>query len=361
MTQKDPSELSQVFARAQKVLPRVEQLGNPWVLPLGVVGAALIGMMVFSGLSKGRAESAEAPVQQPPVEALAAEAATPPPAPLLPQPAAPQPVVVAQAIQQPDPYEANLRAPAVVYDVGNAAPQAARAAQAAGAAPGTPGAAVPAAATAEDNRLSADERFAARVTGAGVDSAQAYRLRDVAHIVPQGTVVPAVLETALDSDLPGSVRGVVSRDVKSFDGARILIPRGSTLIGQYKSAVAEGQSRAFVIWSRVITPTGVAVDIGSPATDRLGRGGLDGDVDTHFFRRFGAAILLSVLNAGLPAALGSGNGNTNLIIASPAQANRVAEIALQRQIEIPVTIRVPAGAPVQVFVARDLDFSNVVQ
>ena len=84
-------------------------------------------------------------------------------------------------------------------------------------------------------------------------------------------------------------------------------------------------------------------------------------MDTHFFRRFGAAILLSVLNAGLPAALGSGNGNTNLIIASPAQANRVAEIALQRQIEIPVTIRVPAGAPVQVFVARDLDFSNVVQ
>ncbi len=358
MTQKEPSDLSPVFARAQRVLPRVEQPGNPWVLPLGVVGAAVIGMMVFSSLSKGRAESAAAPVEQSPVEAPVPEAAAPPLSP--PEPAAPKAVVIAQAVQQPDPYEANLRAPAVVYDVGAAAPPAARAGQANTAAPGAPGAAVPAAA-AEDARMSADERFAARVTGAAADSTQAYRLRDVAHVVPQGTVVPAVLETALDSDLPGSVRGVVSRDVKSFDGARILIPRGSTLIGQYKSAVAEGQSRAFVIWSRVITPTGVAVDIGSPATDRLGRGGLDGDVDTHFFRRFGAAILLSVLNAGLPAALGSGNGNTNLIIASPAQANRVAEIALQRQIEIPVTIRVPAGAPVQVFVARDLDFSNVVQ
>lgn len=357
MTQKEPPELSPVFARAQKVLPRVEQPGNPWVLPLGVVGAAVIGMMVFSSLSKGRAESAETPVQPPPVEAPVTEIAAPPPPP---EPVAPKPVVIAQAVPQTDSYEANLRAPAVVYDVGNAAPPAARAAQATAAAAGAAGAATPAAA-AEDNRLSADERFAARITGAAADSTQAYRLRDVAHVVPQGTVVPAVLETALDSDLPGSVRGVVSRDVKSFDGARILIPRGSTLIGQYKSAVAEGQSRAFVIWSRVITPTGVAVDIGSPATDRLGRGGLDGDVDTHFFRRFGAAIMLSVLNAGLPAALGSGNGNTNLIIASPAQANRVAEIALQRQIEIPVTIRVPAGAPVQVFVARDLDFSNVVQ
>lgn len=356
MTKRDPADLSSVFARAQKVLPRVEQPGNPWILPLGVVGAAVIGMMVFSSLSNGRAKSAEAPVQQSPVEAPVA-AVAPPPAPAA-EPVAPKPVVIAQAVvQQPDPYEANLRAPAVVYDVGGAAPQAARPAANAAA----PGAAVPSAAAAEDNRLSADERFAARVTGAAVDSTQAYRLRDVAHVVPQGTVVPAVLETALDSDLPGSVRGVVSRDVKSFDGARTLIPRGSTLIGQYKSAVAEGQSRAFVIWSRVITPTGVAVDIGSPATDRLGRGGLDGDVDTHFFRRFGAAIMLSVLNAGLPAALGSGNGNTNLIISSPLQANRVAEIALQRQIEIPVTIRVPAGAPVQVFVARDLDFSNVAQ
>lgn len=353
MTQKDPSELSPVFARAQKVLPRVEQAGNPWVLPIGIVGAALLGMMVFSSLSKGREDSAAAAAPPPAVEAPPVVEVAPP----APAPAPPPPVAVVQAIPQPDPYEANLRAPAVVYDVGTAGPQAARPAPAAA---GAAGAAAPAA-TAEDNRLSADERFAARVTGAAADSTQAYRLHDVAHVVPQGTVVPAVLETALDSDLPGSVRGVVSRDVKSFNGAHVLIPRGSTLIGQYKSAVAEGQSRAFVIWSRVITPTGIAVDIGSPATDRLGRGGLDGDVDTHFFRRFGAAIMLSVLNAGLPAALGSGNGNTNLIIASPSQANRVAEIALQRQIEIPVTIRVPAGAPVQVFVARDLDFSNVAQ
>lgn len=356
MKKQNVSDVSEVFARANKVVPRVPRAENPWVMPLGVLGAIVLGVTVFSGLSKGRAQVAEAAAPAP-VAAAPIELAPPPP-PVEPPPpvvqAAPQPV-----IPQPDPYEANLRAPTVIYDAAAGTPPAVQVAQAA--TPGAGQAAVAAGApAAEDPRMSADERFAARVSGATADSAQAYRLANVTHVVAQGTVIPAVLETALDSDLPGSVRGVVSRDVKSFDGARTLIPRGSTLIGQYKSAVAEGQSRAFVIWSRVITPAGVAVEIGSPATDRLGRGGLDGEVDTHFFRRFGAAILLSVVDAGIPAALGS-NNNTNLIIASPGQANRVAEIALQRQIDIPVTIRVPQGAPVQVFVARDLDFSNVVQ
>jgi len=100
--------------------------------------------------------------------------------------------------------------------------------------------------------------------------------------------------------------------------------------------------------------------VGSPAADRLGRGGLEGKVDDHFFRRFGASILLSVVNAGLSAAANSNHGDTTtLVIGSPAQASQVAEIALQKQIDIPATIRVAQGAPVQVFVARDLDFSAV--
>ncbi len=350
------SDVSEVFARANKVVPRVPRADNPWVMPLGFLGAVVLGVTVFSGLSKGREQVAEAaapaPVAAAPVELAPPPPVEPPPPPVVQ--AAPPP-----AIAPPDPYEANLRAPTVIYDAA-AGTGPVQVAQAAAPAAGQTAVAAGAPA-ADDNRMSADEKFAARVSGATADSAQAYRLANVTHVVAQGTVIPAVLETALDSDLPGSVRGVVSRDVKSFDGARILIPRGSSLIGQYKSAVAEGQSRAFVIWSRVITPAGVAVEIGSPATDRLGRGGLDGEVDTHFFRRFGAAILLSVIDAGIPAALGSNNNNTSLIIASPGQANRVAEIALQRQIDIPVTIRVPQGAPVQVFVARDLDFSNVVQ
>jgi type IV secretion system protein VirB10 len=140
------------------------------------------------------------------------------------------------------------------------------------------------------------------------------------------------------------------------------VPRGSKLIGQYKSAAAVGQTRAFVVWTRIITPTGVSIDVGSPATDRLGRGGLEGEVDSHFFKRFGSAILLSVISAGTTAlANGSGGDNTTLVIGSATQANQVASIALQKQIDIPDTIKVAQGVPVQVSVARDLDFSAVVR
>jgi type IV secretion system protein VirB10 len=263
-----------------------------------------------------------------------------------------------------DPSEAHWRAPAMVVDYSTPpdGAQAVQLAQAAAAGAQIPGAGAPA---PTDARAAADERFAARIAGtAGSDTARASQMRDLGRIVPQGAVIAAVLETAINSDLPGSVRAVVSRDVRSFDGSRVLIPRGSKLVGQYKSAAAIGQTRAFVVWSRIISPTGVTIDVGSPATDRLGRGGLDGEVDTHFFRRFGASILLSVVSAGAQALANSAagnNGSTTLVIGSPAQATQVADAALQQQINIPDTIKVAQGAPVQVFVARDLDFSYVVR
>ncbi len=359
MTSKDPKELSPVFARAERVRPKVEQPDSPWTVPLGIVGAGVIGIMVFGALSNGREARAQAPR---PVAAAPPPVVTPPPPPVAaaPPPApAPTPLPLSlPPIRPVNPEEAHWRAPTVVVDLTAGGAGTVQLAQAT-AAPGG----APAGAPAEDRSITAEERFTARIGGAGNDAARAYQMRDLARVVPQGAVIPAVLETALDSDLPGSARGLVSRDVKSFDGSRILIPRGSHLIGQYKSGVALGQTRAFVIWSRLVTPSGVSIDIASPAADRLGRGGLEGKVDEHFFRRFGAAILLSVMNAGLEAAAsnGSGGAQNNLIIGSTGQANRIAEIALTRQIDIPPTIRVAAGTPVQVFVARDLDFSAVVR
>jgi type IV secretion system protein VirB10 len=208
---------------------------------------------------------------------------------------------------------------------------------------------------------SPDERFSARVTSGLGDVARASQMRDLGRIVPEGTVIAAVLETAINSDLPGSVRGIVSRDVRSFDGSRVLIPRGSVLVGQYKSAAAPGQSRAFVVWERIISPTGVTIQIGSPGTDRLGRGGLDGEVDRHFFQKFGAAILLTVLQAGTTALASDGNGSTVIIGSAGGQVNQVGQTALQAQANIADTIKVRQGVPVQVFVARDLDFGAVVR
>jgi type IV secretion system protein VirB10 len=138
----------------------------------------------------------------------------------------------------------------------------------------------------------------------------------------------------------------------------VLIPRGSKLIGQYRSGMAYGQTRAFVVWSRILTPDGVSIDVGgSPGTDPLGRGGLSGETDTHFFERFGSSILLSVLTAGLNLATQT-SSNTAIIIGSPVQASSLATMAPQGA-NIPVTIKVMQGTPLEVFLVRDLDFSDI--
>jgi type IV secretion system protein VirB10 len=350
---------SAVFTRSERLTPRVRQADSPLVVGLGLLGAGFVGVLVFSQMSSNR----RARAQPAPPAPAAAPAAAPAPAPPTPASASPAAVVSGPAaivLTQTgggiaDPNEAHWRAPAMVVDLSepatNPSTRLAFAVPAVGAAP---------AAGADDAKLSADERFAQKVAGSQVDVAHASQMRDLARTAPQGTLIAAVLETAINSDLPGSVRAVVSRDVRGFDGSQVLIPRGSKLIGQYRSGVAIGQTRAFVVWSRLITPSGVSVDIGSPATDQLGRGGLDGETDEHFFRRFGASILLSVMTAGLDAAVPSRSGNVNaVVIGSPQQASNIASIALQRQIDIPVTIKVAQGTPLQVFVTRDLDFSGV--
>ena len=367
MTKTPPDDLSPVYARGRSALPTVSQPSSPWALVLGLGGAALLGVVAFTALSHAREARAQGaavasaagpsvgPDLAPGLRSLLAQAppSAPPAAPMAPLAPISAPAMAPRP--PPDPAETHWRAPAVIVDLGDA-PAATRLAQAQVPSAGSGNPQIP---VAIDPRSTAEERFSARVTGATVDTARATQMRDVGRTVPQGFVIPAVLETAIDSDLPGSVRAVVSRDVRGFDGAQVLVPRGSHLIGQYRSAAAVGQTRAFVVWSRIITPAGVSIDVGSPATDRLGRGGLEGEADTHFFQRFGASILLSVVSGGIEALSRSGGGNTALVIGSPSQAQNVAGIALQKQIDIPTTIRVAQGAPVQVFVSRDLNFSGV--
>ncbi|PVM85534.1 TrbI/VirB10 family protein [Caulobacter radicis] len=204
--------------------------------------------------------------------------------------------------------------------------------------------------------LNPEERVSDRVGLDDAAPARATAMRDLDAIVPQGAVIPAVMETAINSDLPGLARAMVTRDVKSFDGSTVLIPRGSRVIGQYKSGLALGASRVFVIWTRVIRPDGVSVQIGSPAADPLGRGGLEGKVDRHFFTRFGGSILTSVLSAGV-AAVSNSRANSQIYIGSMSEAANMANAA--KGTNTSPTIRTPQGAPVTIFVARDLDFSGV--
>jgi type IV secretion system protein VirB10 len=238
------------------------------------------------------------------------------------------------------------RAAAVVFDngPGSAAPALA-AAQA-----GAPGAAV--AVKPPPQGLSAEEQFAQRLGGENA-TASATRMKNPSTTVAEGTLMTAMLETAIDSDLSGFVRAVISRDVKSYDGTRVLIPRSSHVIGQYQSGLAVGQTRAYVLWTRLIRPDGVSIALGSPATDFAGRNGLSGKVDGHFMKRFGSAILLSLIGAGGQAIGGSG---TAVIIGGPQAA---ASASAQRDMNIPPTVRVNQGTPIRIFTARDLDFSTV--
>lgn len=180
------------------------------------------------------------------------------------------------------------------------------------------------------------------------------RLRRGATTVAQGTLIPAVLETALDSTRPGHVRAMVSRDVTGFDGSRVLIPRGTRLFGEYRADLAPGQNRAFVQWTQLVRPDGVSIAIESPAADRLGRTGIEGRVDSHFLERFGSALLQSTLNFGLGWAGRNVGGDTPVIVALPGSTQGGGASLAGAQVQ--PTLRVDAGVTVTVFVARDLEF-----
>lgn len=184
-------------------------------------------------------------------------------------------------------------------------------------------------------------------------SARATKLSEPANTVVQGTLIPAVLETAIDTDVPGYARAVVSQDVRSFDGSRVLIPRSSRLIGEYKAATQAGQRRAYLMWTRLVRPDGVSIALASPAADFTGQAGIGGSVNSHFFSRFGSAILLSILGGASTLATG---GASTVIVSGGAQS--AASVAAQQDSHRGPTIRVRQGEPIRVFTARDLIFGD---
>lgn len=185
--------------------------------------------------------------------------------------------------------------------------------------------------------------------------AGATRLANPSTTVPQGAVIQAVLETALDSNRPGFARAIVSRNVRGFDGSRILIPRGSRLVGEYKADLAQGQNRAFVQWQTLTRPDGVQIAVDSPAADPLGRAGVKGNVNSHFFERFAGAILQSTLDIGVGIATRKASDGT-VIVGLPGSMQSVTTTSPE---SVRPTLKVPHGASVSVFVARDLDFIAV--
>jgi type IV secretion system protein VirB10 len=317
-------------------------------LAAGVAVVALLGVVTLWGLNSSRTETLPGAQRQqaaevpPPVPAEAiTDLAAPPPAPMiqpLPDPG-PAPVLANDPGLSPGLAVNPYATPTVVFDASPIIQVAAPVPAGEGALPAATGGA---------------GDFASRVGGVGGGTARAVSQFDPQTTVTQGTLIPAVLETAIDTDVPGYVRAVVSQDVRSYDGSRVLVPRSSRLIGQYQSGLQAGQKRAYVIWTRLIRPDGVSVDIASPATDFSGMAGLPGKVDNHFFKRFGSAMLLSVIG-GLSTIA---SGGTSLLIGGGETA---ASAAVAQDGKIGPTVRVRVGAPIRVFTARDLDFKSAPQ
>lgn len=206
-----------------------------------------------------------------------------------------------------------------------------------------------------DNRTSAPPVPTAANRGEeGQARVTAERFLNPSLTIPQGTVIPAVLETALDSTRAGAVRALVQRDVLGFDGSRVLIPRGSRLYGEYEANLQSGQNRALVRWTRLIRPDGVTISLDSPSSDPLGRAGVKGKVDSKFLQRFGGALLQSVLDIGVGIAVN--RASDGVIVALPGSTQNL-QVTQPQQIQ--PTLKVKHGTSVSVFVARDLDFSTV--
>lgn len=280
----------------------------------------------------------------------------PPPFPLAP------PTQPAQQVQPTRSQPPRL----LVFSAGSgAAPQAGGAAAAS---PGTAPAWPPGAEGPETASLagSGPARLSGQAGGSGLatrlqatpTAAVAARvLPNQPYLLTMGTLLPCILQTAMDSTLPGLVTCVIPQDVRGRTGL-VLLDRGTRVVGQFQGDVRQGVERMFVRWTRAETPEGVVIALDSPASDPLGRSGMDGSVDRRFWQRFGGALLLSVVQGGLQAgtAAASREGSLNI---STGQTGAVVAEALRGSVGLPPTIRKNQGELVSIFVARDLDFSSV--
>ncbi|MGF1903519.1 type IV secretion system protein VirB10 [Aliivibrio salmonicida] len=179
------------------------------------------------------------------------------------------------------------------------------------------------------------------------------------YLLAKGSYVDCVLNTSMNSTVAGMTKCTLPRDVYSDNGNTLLLERGSEVTGEYQANIKQGQARLFVLWDRVKTNHGVVVDLASSATDSLGAGGVDGQVDTHFWQRFGGAMMLSLVDdlAGYMAT--SGGQNVNNFESSSNEAQNMAAEALKTTINIPPTFHKNQGERIGIFIARDIDFSQV--
>ena len=205
--------------------------------------------------------------------------------------------------------------------------------------------------------------FAQQMSGRPALTAVPRKLGNLDCVALQGKMIDAELETAINTDLPGQIRAIVSNPLYAEQGQEALVTPGSRLNGVYNTAVSKGQVRVFAIWNRVIRPDGVEIVIDSGATDALGQAGLLGETDNHFAQIFAMSALLSIIGAGASTVGVSPDSNYNAAEAyrSAVQQSfaRTSDRVLGPYANIPPTNTVRQGERIKVFLNRDLDFCRL--
>ncbi|MBW8810540.1 MAG: secretion protein, partial [Lysobacter sp.] len=190
-------------------------------------------------------------------------------------------------------------------------------------------------------------------------------------LLVRGTYIRCILETRIITDVPGFTSCIVTEPVYSINGRRLLLPRGSKMLGKYDSA-GIGHGRVAVIWDRVVTPNGYDVSMASPGTDQLGGAGHPGQYDAHWPSRVATAMLISMISDLFkyegekhgPKSTAITTGGT--VYESPYESNTaqtvqsMAQQAISESANRKPTVTINQGTQLNVYVAQDVDFSNVL-
>lgn len=215
---------------------------------------------------------------------------------------------------------------------------------------------------ADDAGAGGAQTLAARLAPTPTPAATAGLLPTQRLLLPKGTFIDCTLETAIDSTHPGMATCIGATDVYGADGKVVLLERGTKYVGEQRGEPRHGQARVFVLWNEARTPAGVVVPLASPGTDALGRSGLPGFVDTHFWERFGGAVLVSVIDGAVQALAARERGGTpsgGTVVLNPQGTRDVVAEMLRGTIAIPPTVIKNQGERIQILVARDVDFRSV--
>ena len=346
---------------------------------MGVLGAGALAAVLISGLKKPEAPAAEEEgkprlrfdggayelptfprptakppaVAEPPPPPKPVEVPAPPIVPELPPPeprhgstaavpppAPPAPADAAKHVETPEELAAKRRLSAPLSGSGGNAPSAAK---------------------REDGEGAGRDRGGLDLSVTKTTTAVARRLSDLTFILPKGSYLNCILDTAIQSDQAGLVTCTLPEDVYGADGTVVLLDRGSQVLGEYRNAsLTYGKRRIFVIWDRVRTPEGVIVDIASPGTGPLGQAGIGGEIDNHYFERVGIPVLMSAVSFGAESytreALTPDQSNFIQQNTDNTLSGILGELA-----KIKPTLHKSQGDAISIIVSRDLDLSPVYE